>query len=91
MPTVFCETRPLAQEWTYRWLGACLAELDAAAATSEVESTFAVAGPVPSAEPRSADVRRWARTQGLDVSDRGRVPRDLVVRYLETVDGGSPG
>ena len=22
VPIVFCETRPLAQEWTYRWLGA---------------------------------------------------------------------
>ena len=31
-PIVFCETRPLAQEWTYRWLGACLVELSAAAA-----------------------------------------------------------
>ena len=30
-PIVFCETRPLAQEWTYRWLGACLSELTAAA------------------------------------------------------------
>jgi hypothetical protein len=23
---VFAETRPLAEEWTYRWLGAVLAE-----------------------------------------------------------------
>jgi hypothetical protein len=22
VPIVFCETRPLAEEWTYRWLGA---------------------------------------------------------------------
>lgn len=26
-PIVFCDTRPLAEEWTYRWLGAALAEL----------------------------------------------------------------
>jgi ERCC4-type nuclease len=25
-PIVFTETRPLAEEWTYRWLGAVLAE-----------------------------------------------------------------
>jgi ERCC4-type nuclease len=37
MPIVFCETRPLAQKWAYRWLGACLAELDAAAGTTGVE------------------------------------------------------
>jgi hypothetical protein len=24
VPIVFCETRPLAEEWTYRWLGAAL-------------------------------------------------------------------
>jgi hypothetical protein len=34
VPVVFCETRPLAQEWTYRWLGACLAVLGAASACS---------------------------------------------------------
>jgi hypothetical protein len=34
VPIVFCETRPLAQEWAYRFLGAALAHLldDAAAA-----------------------------------------------------------
>jgi hypothetical protein len=26
IPIVFAETRPLAEEWTYRWLGAALAE-----------------------------------------------------------------
>ncbi|MGH2427440.1 MAG: ERCC4 domain-containing protein [Candidatus Limnocylindria bacterium] len=30
IPIVFCETRPLAEEWTYRYLGAALAELGAA-------------------------------------------------------------
>jgi hypothetical protein len=29
IPIVFMETRPLAEEWTYRWLGAALAELSA--------------------------------------------------------------
>jgi len=27
VPLVFCETRPLAEEWTYRFLGAALDEL----------------------------------------------------------------
>lgn len=27
IPIVFCETRPLAEEWTYRYLGAAMAEL----------------------------------------------------------------
>ena len=25
VPVVFCDTRPLAEEWTYRFLGAALA------------------------------------------------------------------
>jgi hypothetical protein len=28
VPIVFCETRPLAQEWTYRFLGAAAAYAD---------------------------------------------------------------
>ncbi len=44
VPIVFCETRDLAQEWVYRWLGACLAELSAGASTASLEDTFA-AGP----------------------------------------------
>jgi hypothetical protein len=28
VPIVFCETRPLAQEWAYRFLGAALALAD---------------------------------------------------------------
>ena len=31
VPVVFCDTRPLAQEWTYRFLGAAVAELRRAA------------------------------------------------------------
>ncbi len=50
VPILFCETRPLAQEWTYRWLGACLVELGAAADHADLEATFAEAGPVPPPE-----------------------------------------
>jgi hypothetical protein len=82
VPIVFCETRPLAQEWAYRWLGACALELAAAADTAGVESTFAGGGPVPAAAPRPAEIREWARARGLQVSDRGRVPADVVRRYL---------
>lgn len=41
VPIVFCESRALAQEWTYRWLGACLAELAMTASTDGIEATFA--------------------------------------------------
>jgi hypothetical protein len=26
IPIVFCENRPMAEEWTFRWLGAALLE-----------------------------------------------------------------
>ena len=84
VPVVFCETRPLAQEWTYRWLGACLAELSAAARTRSIESTFSPGGAVPPApppRPRPSAVRAWAREQGVAVSASGRVPADVVRAY----------
>ena len=81
VPVVFCETRPLAQEWTYRWLGACLAELGAARATETVEGSFAPGRPVSARPASPAEIRAWARTQGIDVSDRGRIPADLLRRY----------
>jgi hypothetical protein len=28
-----------------------------------------------------SDVRAWARAQGLSVSDRGRIPADVLARY----------
>jgi ERCC4 domain/Lsr2 len=92
VPIVFCETRPLAQEWTYRWLGACLAELSAVAGTAAVEATFSSGGAVPPAPPerRSADVRAWARERGLVVSDRGRIPADVVRQYEAATSAGAP-
>lgn len=73
VPVVFAETRPLAQEWSYRFFGAALAE-----AETEHESTarlLALPGgrPVPAAEPTTAEVRAWARRNGIEVPDRGRL------------------
>ncbi|WP_185972519.1 ERCC4 domain-containing protein [Georgenia yuyongxinii] len=46
VPVVFTETRPLAQEWTYRFLGAALRELRAHAAPAAAE-VFAPQDDVP--------------------------------------------
>jgi hypothetical protein len=77
IPIVFCETRKLAQEWTYRFLGAAFA-----AATQDEPATayfddLPAAEPLPPPEPTSAEIRRWAVAQGLAVSDRGRVPGEV--------------
>jgi hypothetical protein len=84
VPVVFCETRPLAQEWTYRWLGACLAELDAARATSAAEDSFAAGRPGLGAPAPSGYIRAWARAHGRDLSDRGRIPADVVRRFHDS-------
>jgi hypothetical protein len=92
VPIVFCETRPLAQEWTYRWLGACLAELTAAEHHRDLDLTFASGAPVvlkPVATQRadgaldSAAIRTWARARGLAVNERGRLAQSLVEAYLQ--------
>jgi hypothetical protein len=36
-----------------------------------------------SARPSPSAVREWARSEGIKVSDRGRVPAELVVRFQE--------
>lgn len=81
VPIVFCETRKLAQEWTYRFLGASLAHV---AEDTKAEATAAhlpLAGPVPDREPTAAEIRAWATSVGLDVSDRGRIPADVRRRF----------
>ncbi len=81
VPVVFCETRPLAQEWTYRWLGACLTEVGAARATAAVEDSFPAGRPVPEVPASPAEIRAWARAQGIEISNRGRIPADLLRRF----------
>ena len=105
VPIVFTETRPLAQEWTYRWLAAAL---DAAAEDlqgADRLTDLAVAGeltlarrpprararPAPAGQPPAAQVRAWARAAGLDVSDRGRLPPEVIVAYTAEHRGPSTG
>jgi Lsr2 len=35
----------------------------------------------PAGGPDSTEVREWARAQGIEVKDRGRVPADVVARF----------
>jgi Lsr2 len=83
VPVMFAETRPLAQEWTYRFLGAALAELSAHAASAGLEATIApgpAGGPAP-APPTPAELRTWAADNGWVVSERGRVPAAVRAAY----------
>ena len=35
----------------------------------------------PAGGPDSIEVREWAKAQGIEVKDRGRVPAELVVKF----------
>jgi ERCC4 domain len=82
VPIVFCETRQLAEEWTYRFLAAAHAwAVTEHAALQRISLTRidvteldqATAAP----EPSTAEVRAWARAVGLPVTDRGRLRPDI--------------
>jgi hypothetical protein len=76
VPIVFCETRQLAEVWTYRYLAAshtwahsepaALARI-ATAAAHELHDAPDAPG------PSTAEVRTWARANNIPVPDRGRL------------------
>lgn len=82
VPIIFCDTRKLAQEWTYRFLAAARVglaeELVGDLAVRRLES----APPLAPAPPSPADVRGWAATNDIVVSGRGRIPAVVMDRYL---------
>jgi ERCC4 domain len=77
VPIVFCESRQLAQEWTYRFLGAAAAHHGDDLHAADLEQRLPAAGPLPAAEPTVAEVRRWAITAGLAVPPRGRLRPEI--------------
>jgi hypothetical protein len=83
VPVIFCETRKLAQEWTYRYLAAAAVAAEHETGGAAVLGDLAVAKPLAPAPPTPAEVRAWARQAGHEVSDRGRVKADLVTAYLQ--------
>jgi hypothetical protein len=74
VPIVFAETRPLAEEWTYRFLAAALVwarDEQAIGARLPGAPTELSAATAPA--PSTAEVRAWARGEGIAVPDRGRL------------------
>jgi hypothetical protein len=78
IPIVFCETRKLAEEWTYRYLAAAFTwaeeEPAALARIGTVESTSNSS--VPSVPP-TAEIRAWAKANGLAVPSKGRLRPEI--------------
>jgi hypothetical protein len=83
VPIVFCDTRDLAQEWTYRFLAAAAsyaADDTAAAVLTADPPAPTAAGP----EPSAAEPRAWARQAGLTVPDGGRIPATVRTAWHQT-------
>jgi hypothetical protein len=95
VPIVFCETRALAEEWTYRFLAAAqqwaLTEHAALGRLTSVAPVTTELTDAPQApEPSTAEVPAWARATGLTVPDRGRLRPDIWDAWRTAHPSGSP-
>ncbi len=90
IPIVFAETRALAEEWTYRYLGAAsawAADEDDLAVRVDHPGVVSEVLDAPSAPgPSVAEVRQWARLAGLAVPDRGRLSADVWEAWRRRTD-----
>jgi hypothetical protein len=82
VPIIFCETRQLAEEYTYRFLAAARTWADdEPAATDRIGATPATSNNMRGAPaapgPSTAEVRAWARSNDLTVSDRGKLRLEI--------------
>ena len=74
IPIVFADSRKFAEERTYRFLAAARswAETEAVAA-ERIGGDSALADAPAAPPPSTAEVRRWARENGIAVPDKGRL------------------
>jgi hypothetical protein len=78
VPIVFCETRKLAEEWTYRYLAAAHAWAgDERIAQARINADQPGPQGPRAPLPQSRELRHWARANGFPVSDRGRIPVEV--------------
>lgn len=92
IPIVFCETRALAEEWTYRYLAAAHAWASTEAAADERIGGAPMLRSVaePHTGPSPADIRDWARRNGLDVPDRGPIPAPIRQAWERSTHPSDP-
>lgn len=90
VPIVFCETRKLAEEWTYRYLAAAHAWATEEGLIAERLGTEPEAAGPSEPEPNARELRAWARAQGIAVADRGRL-RPEVLTAWRTAHQSAPG
>jgi len=88
VPIIFCETRQLAEEWTYRYLAAAHSWAHTETAAIARIGTPAAAEPAasePAASelpvPTARELRAWARANRLTVPDRGRLRPEILTAW----------
>jgi hypothetical protein len=81
VPIIFCETRPLAQEWTYRFLGAAIAHHVDHTTADQLADALPNAGPLAPAPATPAEIRAWAVANGHEISSKGRIPRSIAAAF----------
>lgn len=93
VPIVYAETRPLAEEWTYRYLAAAHAW-----AAAEDTAVTRIGPPVSELDrapdapgPSTAEVRAWVRGYGITVPDRGRLRPEIFNAWRAAHLPSSPG
>ena len=92
VPVVFCETRALAQDWTYRFLAAAGAASDLETGAQAVVAGLVPGAPLPQREPTAAEIRAWASENDVACPAKGRVPKAVRAAYDEGVRrGAAPG
>jgi Lsr2 protein len=84
VPLVFAETRPLAEEWTYRFLAAAVQHAGDDAHALDRLADIPEPAPPPAPEPTAAEIRAWAHVTGLDISNGGRIPAEIREAYHRT-------
>ena len=90
VPIIYCETRQLAQEWAYRFLGAALAHARDESGALPLAEALPEPGPVPEPAPTTAEVRRWAVATGLDVPSKGRLRPEIWAAFRDSRRRATP-
>ena len=92
VPIVFCETRSLAEEWTYRYLAAAHDWATTEPAAIERIGQQPTLRPIVEVKPgpSPAEIRDWARRNGIDVPDRGRIPVSIRQAWEGSISPPDP-
>lgn len=81
VPILFCETRPLAQEWTYRFLGAALDHHASDLHAAHLADALPEARPLRAPEVTATEIRAWAAAAGYEVAPKGRLRPEIRAAY----------